>query len=150
MAEENKIKEALTYEGTGWWNLPKTPQQEPDPKFEGPIGGPWFKQFMDWLTYAGHSHASVRFYLVIAAILTVFTFLEYRLFSVDVFGDSGRNAIMVLLSLVKFTLVVAFFMHLRFEKKQYTWIFAGCMALGITVFVALIMLQRHHGILSFF
>lgn len=145
MPEENKIKELLTFDGNTWWKLPKTPQQEPEPEYEGPIGGPWFKQLWDWVTYAGRSHASVRAYLVIAAILSVLTFLEWRLFSVDAFGASGRNAIMIALSVVKFTMVVAFFMHLRFEKKQYTWIFAGCMALGISVFLAILLLQRHYG-----
>lgn len=145
MPEENKIKELLTHDGKGWWNLPKTPQQEPEPDYEGPIGGPWFKQFWDWITYAGRSHATVRAYLVIAAILSVFTFLEWRLFSIEAFGDSGRNTIMLALSAIKFTMVVAFFMHLRFEKPQYSWIFVGCMVLGITAFLSIILLQRHHG-----
>ena len=145
MAEERKIKDLLTYEGQGWWNLPKTPQQEPDPPYEGPIGGPWFEQVWDWVTYAGRSHASVRFYLIIAAILSVATFLEWRLFDTHAFGDSGRNAIMIVLSLMKFALVVAFFMHLRFEKAIYAWIFTSCMVLGVSVFLAVLLIQRHHG-----
>lgn len=145
MPEDTKSNSLTTHEGKGWWNLPKTPQEDPDPPYEGPVGGPWLRQFWDWITYAGVSHASVRGYLFIAAILSVITFLEFRLFDVEAFGDSGRNAIMIVLSVLKFVLVVAFFMHLRFDRKYYTWIFAGAMFLGIGVFLAVLLLQRHHG-----
>lgn len=136
----------LTHDGKGWWNLPKTRQEEANPQREGPISDPIFKQIWDFVTYAGTSHASVRGYLVIAAILSVFTFLEWRLFSIEAFGSSGRNAIMLAMSAIKFTMVVAFFMHLRFERKYYSWIFGGGMALGIGVFLALLLLQRHAGL----
>ncbi len=145
MADENQKQSMLTHDGKGWWNLPKTHQEDPDPQREGPIGDPWFKQAWDFLTYAGVSHASVRGYLVIAVILSIFTFLEWRLFTIEAFGASGRNAIMLALSVVKFILVVAFFMHLRFERKYYAWIFTAAMFLGIGVFLALLLLQRHHG-----
>lgn len=145
MAEENTGKKLLTHQGKGWWNLPSTPHEKPDPPYEGPVGGPWLKQVWDFITYAGASHASVRGYLVVAVILSIFTFLEWRLFSIDAFGASGRNAIMLALSAVKFTMVVAFFMHLRFDHKYYSWIFGAAMALGISVFLALLLLQRHHG-----
>lgn len=145
MPEDNQPKNLLTHDGNGWWNLPKTHQEMPNPEREGPIGDPWFKQAWDFLTYAGVSHASVRGYIVIAIILAIFTFLEFRLFTIEAFGDSGRNAIMLALSAVKFTMVVAFFMHLRFENKYYSWIFGAAMALGISVFLAVLLLQRHHG-----
>ena len=145
MAEERKIKDLLTYEGPGWWNLPKTPQEEPEPKYEGPIGGPWFKQMWDWMTYAGRSHASVRLYLVVAIVLSVVTYVEFRLFDVNALGASGRNAMMLVLSAFKFTMVVAFFMHLRFDNKYYSWIFTSCMVLGLAIFLAVLLIQRHHG-----
>ena len=136
----------LRHEGKGWWNLPHTPQEKPNPPYEGPVGGPWLRQTWDWVTYAGRSHASVRAYLWIAAILSVITFLEYRLFETHAFGVSGRNSIMIVLSLVKFTMVVAFFMHLRFEHKVYGILFTACMALGIGIFLSVLLLQRHHGL----
>lgn len=145
MPEENSTNKMLTHEGKGWWNLPKTPQEETDPPYEGPVGGPWLRQAWDFVTYAGVSHASVRGYLVIAIILSILTFLEFRLFEIEAFGHSGRNAIMVALSILKFLMVVAFFMHLRFENKYYSWIFGSSMVLGIGVFVAILLLQRHHG-----
>ena len=150
MADESKKKESqetgpLTYDGNGWWNLPKTPQENPDPSYEGPVGGPWLRQTVNWVTYAGRAHATVRAYLIIAIMLSVITFLEYKLFTVHTFGVSGRNAIMLILSLFKFSVVVAFFMHLRFEKRLYSYIFVACMVLGIAVFLAVLLLQRHHG-----
>lgn len=146
MPEDNSSKKLLTHDGKGWWNLPETPQQEEDPPYEGPVGGPWLKQVWDFVTYAGVSHASVRGYLVVAIVLSILTFLEFRLFTIEAFGDSGRNAIMLALSVVKFVMVVAFFMHLRFDNKYYSWIFGAAMALGVGVFLALLLLQRHHGV----
>lgn len=151
MADENtreqlEKNELLTHQGKGWWNLPKTPQQEPDPPYEGPVGGPWLRQTWDWITYAGKSHASVRAYLWIAVVLSIITFLEYRLFEVDVFGETGRNSIMIFLSVLKFAMVVAFFMHLRFERRMYSYIFVSCMVLGVSIFLSLLLLQRHHGL----
>ncbi len=145
MPEDNTTNKLLTHDGKGWWNLPKTHQEEKDPQGEGPIGDPWFKQAWDFVTYAGVSHASVRGYLVVAAVLSVFTFLEWRLFTIEAFGASGLNAMMIGFSLVKFVLVVAFFMHLRFDNKYYAWIFGSSMLLGVGVFLALLLLQRHHG-----
>ena len=29
------------HDGNGWWNLPHTPSNEPNPPHEGPIGGAW-------------------------------------------------------------------------------------------------------------
>lgn len=146
MPEDNQTKKLMTHDGKGWWNLPKTHQEERNPQREGPIGDPWFKQAWDFVTYAGVSHASVRGYLVIAAVLSVFTFLEWRLFTIEAFGASGLNAIMIAMSVVKFTMVVAFFMHLRFENKYYSMIFGASMVLGIGVFLAVLLLQRHHGV----
>lgn len=145
MQEDNQTGKLLSHDGKGWWNLPKTHQEEVNPQGEGPIGDPWFKQAWDFVTYAGVSHASVRGYLVVAVVLSIFTFLEWRLFTIEAFGASGRNAIMLALSAVKFIMVVAFFMHLRFERKYYSWIFGAAMVLGVGVFLAVLLLQRHHG-----
>lgn len=146
MPEERKPGNLVTHDGNSWWNLPKTPQEQPNPPYEGPVGGPWGRQVLDWITYAGVSHASVRGYLVIAVILSIFTFLEWRLFSIDAFGASGRNAIMISLSVIKFAMVVAFFMHLRFERRYYAYMFGISMALGIGIFLSLLLLVRHHGV----
>ncbi len=135
----------LTHDGKGWWNLPKTHQEEKNPKGEGPLGDPWFKQAWDFVTYAGVSHASVRGYLVVAIVLSILTYLEWRLFTIEAFGASGLNAIMISLSVLKFTMVVAFFMHLRFDHKYYAWMFVASMFLGVGVFLAVLLLQRHHG-----
>ena len=53
---------------------------------------------------------------------------------------------MLALSLIKFTMVVGFFMHLRFDNKYYAWVFGSCMVLGIGIFLSLLLLSRHHGL----
>ena len=52
---------------------------------------------------------------------------------------------MLVLSAMKFVLVVAFFMHLRFDHKQYTRVFIFCMLIGSLVYLALLLLNSNHG-----
>ena len=78
MPEETPKRTLMTHDANDWWNLPKTRQEERNPEREGPLGDPIFKQAWDFITYAGVSHASVRGYLFIAVILSIFTFLEWH------------------------------------------------------------------------
>ena len=56
----------LTYHrGNGWWNLPHTASQEPDPPFEGPIGGAWLSNIWRTITHGGVSHAGPGFYWLV-------------------------------------------------------------------------------------
>ena len=41
---------------------------------------------------------------------------------------------------MKFVLVVAFFMHLRFDNKLFTWIFGAGFVIGVAVFLAILAL----------
>jgi len=132
----------LTYhKGNGWWNLPHTASQEPNPPFEGPIGGAWLSNFWRTITHGGVSHAGPGFYWLVGLFLGVITLLEVWLFNVQGLGGL-YIPILLGLSTLKFVGVVAFFMHLRFDGRLFTYIFTASMSIGIGMFTLVLLLQQ--------
>ena len=84
------------------------------------------------------NHPTVRQYLLIGLLLTVITIVE--LFAS--YSDMGALLIPVLivLSAVKFAVVVAYFMHLRFEDALLTRLFVFGFVLASAILIALITL----------
>ena len=87
------------------------------------------------------SHAGPGFYWLVGLFLGVITLIEVWLFNV---GGLGGLYIPILLGLsgLKFVAVVAFFMHLRFDNRLFTYIFTASMAIGISMFVMVLLLQE--------
>ncbi len=90
-----------------------------------------------------HSHPTNRFYLIVGAILIALTVLE-------VFGYLGEQngtlapgmaaTIILVLSAAKFLLVVALYMHLKFDHKLFTGVFVFPALLGVLVIGGMILL----------
>ncbi len=130
------------HRGNGWWNLPHTPSNEPNPPHEGPIGGAWFGNWWTVMTHGGVSHAGPKFYWLVGFILAVITLLEVWAFAIE--GLAGWYVpILLVLAIAKFVGVVAYFMHLRFEKALYTYFFAAAMIVGVFIFAALMFLMEY-------
>ncbi len=81
----------------------------------------------------GEHHVSDWLYVQIAIILGLITAAEVSTYVID-FGDLLWPALMVMM-VVKFTLVVMFFMHLRFDNKLFSWVFVSGLVLAVTVYV---------------
>ena len=79
----------------------------------------------------GQAHATTGTYLRIAAILVMITLIEVGVFYVPV---------LLVLSAVKFTLVVMFYMHLKFDNKFFAFLFGGPLLLGLAVVVSLLFI----------
>ena len=137
----NLWNKLLYHDGRGWWDLPRTQWQEPGPEMEGPFGDGILpiKRFFTLITAANLHHGTPAFYVLIGAILSVITIVEVWAFSWQTLGGL-LVPFMLVLSLAKFVLVVGFFMHLKFDRKYYAWIFTACMLIGIGIFVALLLL----------
>lgn len=81
------------------------------------------------------THPSPRQYVQIAILLAILTAVEVALFyldeSLDLRGWDGP--LLIILSAMKFLIVVGWFMHLRFEKGLLSRFFSvgAAMALGI-------------------
>ena len=85
------------------------------------------------------AHASTRFYVVIALILTVITAAEVMVFYVE-YLKPMLVPILLVLAAGKFTLVAMFFMHLRFDSKVFTGLFVGPLVIAVAVIVAMLAL----------
>jgi cytochrome c oxidase subunit 4 len=139
------LRNLLTHQGNRWWNLPRTPSQEPNPPHEGVLGGarPVLRRWWTRLT-SGDQHATPVYYWWIGIVLGIITGLEVWLFTVSL-DRQFLVGIMLALSAIKFGLVISFFMHLRFDNKQYSRIFLACMTLGLAMFISLLLLSQFHG-----
>lgn len=88
-----------------------------------------------------HDHPGERQYVGIAVILGVITAIEVALSYMDSVKDV-RPFLLVGLSIVKFAMVVAFFMHLRFDSRLFRRLFVAGIALAI--FCYTIVLTTFH------
>ena len=72
----------------------------------------------------GGSHPTARTYLGIAVILTVLTALEVVIYYIQAIRPI-LVPLLAILGVSKFVLVVAYYMHLKFDPKLFTWLFLG-------------------------
>jgi cytochrome c oxidase subunit 4 len=93
-----------------------------------------------------HAHPGPKQYVVIALILSVITAVEVWVYYVPALLPY-IFPILIVLSVVKFVMVVGWFMHLKFDHRSFTWFFGGGLALALTIFSGLVVLQiATHGL----
>jgi heme/copper-type cytochrome/quinol oxidase subunit 4 len=92
------------------------------------------------------THPTPRQYVQIAVVLALITLLEVLAFYVQR-GDLGftisRAALILLLIVmmaIKFTLVVLWYMHLRFDSPYYRRFFLAGLLLALSVFLAVLLM----------
>ncbi len=93
---------------------------------------------------ADHAHPTPRQYVAIAGILVVLTAIEVSLYYLDI-GGLNTFALIVLM-LLKFTLVVAFYMHLRYESGFLRRLFAAGLAVAGTVYLIVLLAFLERGL----
>ncbi|WP_420639754.1 cytochrome C oxidase subunit IV family protein [Candidatus Poriferisocius sp.] len=93
---------------------------------------------------AGHSHPTDWLYVKVAialALLTafeVFTYFE----SVHGWGDTAIILMLVAMMVLKFFLVVAFFMHLKFDSPIFWRLFVFGLILAMAVYMVMLTAFR--------
>lgn len=90
-----------------------------------------------------HAHgSSVASYVIVALILGVITYVEFAIVEFEIAWLSSFWILfwLVLLSVVKFILVIMFFMHLKDDDNLYSGFFASGMLFALGTFVVLAML----------
>ena len=85
------------------------------------------------------THPPIRTYLVVAAVLAVVTAVEIAVFYVTWFARVLVPTLIVL-SAAKFSLVVMFFMHLRFDSRVFSGLFVGPLVIAVCIVLALMAL----------
>ena len=90
----------------------------------------------------GHAEPTDRQYIGIALVLAVLTALEIAATELGIFSGAPLVTILLSLMVVKFLLVVGFFMHLRFDSRLFTLVFY----IGVVFAVGLygVMLATFH------
>jgi cytochrome c oxidase subunit 4 len=88
-----------------------------------------------------HAHPGPRRYVQIGVILAVCTAIEVGLSYLDIV-DWLKIVGMLIVMAIKFSLVVMWFMHLRFDNRLFSVMFTGGLALAMTVFVVVLTIQR--------
>ena len=91
---------------------------------------------------AAEGHPSVRVYLAVAAVLAVLTAVEVMVFYVQALHPV-IVPVLLTLSAAKFTLVVGFFMHLRYDARLFRGLFIGPLAVAIAVILAMLALHGY-------
>ncbi|MFZ5822839.1 MAG: cytochrome C oxidase subunit IV family protein [Bacillota bacterium] len=82
-----------------------------------------------------HAHPTAKTFVVVGAVLAVITAIEFFILYV-----TGMQTLVVVglavLSILKFGLVAAYFMHLRFEPKLLAGVFAVGVVLATLITIA--------------
>jgi cytochrome c oxidase subunit 4 len=90
---------------------------------------------------AGHEHPSTVKYVGIAVLLGIITALEVVLYYIDM-PEGLLVAFLMILAAMKFTLVAAFFMHLKFDSPVLRRLFiTGIILAGVVYTVVLLTLR---------
>ena len=93
---------------------------------------------------AVHEHPTWKQYKWIALILTVITVAEVWVYYIPSFVES-RLFIPALLTMsaVKFAIVVAYYMHLKYDHKLFRALFTGPLTIAILTLIVLLFLFGH-------
>ncbi len=90
---------------------------------------------------AGHSrHPTFKQYVVVAIILFAITAIEFLIIFPEYRLGPATVPTLIILSIIKFAIVIFFYMHLKFDNKLLTWIFLSGLALGTVVTFSLLFL----------
>ena len=88
-------------------------------------------------------HPSTKEYVRIAIVLGVLTATEVAIYYIDWIHDNDLLIpLLFFFGSIKFTLVVLWFMHLRFDSRTYARFFLMGLAGAITLFLILLMVFR--------
>ncbi len=84
-------------------------------------------------------HPTFMQYVTIAIVLFVITIVEFLIIlPEDWQGQAWTLAPLIILSCIKFAIVIMFYMHLKFDNQLFSWIFLAGLALGLAVVIAVL------------
>ena len=87
-----------------------------------------------------HGHPQPVEYVKIAVVLTIITAMEVALFYAgeQTVGQTLTTTAIMVLSALKFAIVVMWYMHLKFDHKLFSYFMVGGLALAGLVLLALL------------
>ena len=84
-------------------------------------------------------HPTPRQYVQIAILLAVLTGIEVALFYAEPAVGSLVTPALLILAVLKFLLVVGYYMHLKYEKRILTRLFAGGFVLALILYAVVLV-----------
>jgi cytochrome c oxidase subunit IV len=97
----------------------------------------------------GAEHPSLRKYAWIAVFLAVVTAIEVAIYYVEAI-EPILVPTLIILSLVKFIVVVGYFMHLKFDPKLLGIVFGAGLVVSVVVYIAVGIMMRNQPVDWFF
>ncbi|MGH2560824.1 MAG: cytochrome C oxidase subunit IV family protein [Thermomicrobiales bacterium] len=95
----------------------------------------------------GHDHPGEFTYIKVAVILALITIVEVAIYYIEWMHDAGLLVpALITLSAIKFTAVVGYFMHLKFDDKLFLWKFGAGLVVAASIVAALAVLFGAHGL----
>ena len=88
-----------------------------------------------------HAHPGPVQYVAIALILGVISAIEVALYYFEL-GRAVLTTSLIVLSLGKFSLVVLYFMHLKFDSRLFSTLFVSFLVMTILAFLAVLAMFR--------
>ena len=79
-------------------------------------------------------HPTPRKYVTVAIILAIVTAIEVAVYYITALGAMLLVSILALMAFIKFVLVAAYFMHLRFDSRIFRRLFITGLVLAFFVF----------------
>jgi cytochrome c oxidase subunit 4 len=110
--------------------------------------GPGTKPGTDHEVDGGHSHPTEMVYVKIAIILSIITAVEVAIFYIEAL-DSILVPALIIMSAVKFVVVVGYFMHLKFDDRRLAWIFLSGLAMAFAVFIVVALVMHWDKVTQF-
>lgn len=93
----------------------------------------------------GHDHPSDKSYVKIAIILAVLTAAEIATYPTEETLGVLLIPILMVLMVIKFWYVAAFFMHLKFDTRIFSWVFVSGILLAVAVYLVVLASFQHFG-----
>jgi cytochrome c oxidase subunit 4 len=94
-------------------------------------------------------HPGDRTYIWVAIFLAIITAIEVLIYYIEAL-DSILVPALVILSAIKFVTVVGYFMHLKFDGKLLTLIFASGLIVAMAVYIAMDLMMNNRSVTVFF
>lgn len=90
-------------------------------------------------TVVSHAHPGAATYIKLAVILGIITLIEVATYYIDA-PDSVLIAALIVLSAVKFALVIMYYMHLKFDSRILSGVFLWGLFVATSIIIAMMTL----------
>lgn len=95
-----------------------------------------------------HEHPSWKQYKWVALWLTLITVMEVWIYYTSFATTALFVPTLLILSATKFTIVVLFYMHLKYDHRLFKALFTGPLIIAVSTLLALVALFSHRAVIQ--